>query len=225
MRHYESVVILDPDLTDDDVKSFSDEYTNIISGRGGEVIKVDDWGRKRLAYLVNKKEMGRYILVDYVGDPAVLSEVERRFKISDQVMKFLSVKLSETADPDALRAEVARQEEEKAEAARRAAERAAQAAQAAQEQAAKAAAEAAAEAEQTTAPEEPAASTDTSEETPAEAEETPAAVIQEAPDAQAETQPESTEEPKTSAQAEESESTSDTEPAPEDSSKEGEETT
>lgn len=118
MRRYESVVILDPEMPDDDIRSFTDKYTELIKTSGGEIIKIEDWGFKRLAYLVRKKEKGRYILFDFVGVPAVITELERQFKISEEVLKFLSVKIDEDVDLEAFRA--AEEEKRAAEAARRA---------------------------------------------------------------------------------------------------------
>lgn len=110
MRRYESVLILDPELSDEDVQSFTDRYSGLIKEGGGEIIRVEDWGQKRLAYLVKKKDTGRYLLLDYVGMPSVLNEVERQFKISEHVMKFLSIMLDDNVDLDAFK-EQAPQEE------------------------------------------------------------------------------------------------------------------
>jgi small subunit ribosomal protein S6 len=104
MRRYESVVILDPDLAEDDIRTFADRYSEVIKSYGGEVIKVDDWGIKRLAYLVKKREKGRYLFFDFAGNPALIEELERQFKISEEVMKFLSVKLDSDVDLEAVRA-------------------------------------------------------------------------------------------------------------------------
>ncbi len=150
MRRYECVVILDSDMKDDDIQGFTQTYTQLIKEHEGEVIKIEDWGNKRLAYLVKKKEKGRYVMFDYVGTPALISEIERRMKISDDVLKFLSIKVDEDVDLEAFRAAeqakkeaaIAKAEEEAAAAAAREAA-AAEAARAAAE-AAKAAAEAAA---------------------------------------------------------------------------------
>jgi small subunit ribosomal protein S6 len=103
MRRYESVVILNPDMGDDDIRNFTERYTQLVKTSGGEIIKVEDWGLKRLAYLVNKKDKGRYILFDYVGEPALIYEIERQFKISEDVMKFLSVKLEAAVDLEAFK--------------------------------------------------------------------------------------------------------------------------
>jgi small subunit ribosomal protein S6 len=104
MRRYECVVILDPEVPDDDIRTFTDKYGQLIKGAGGEVIKIEDWGAKKLAYLVKKKDKGRYILFDFVGLPALIAELERQLKIADEVMKFLSVKLEDTVDLEAFKA-------------------------------------------------------------------------------------------------------------------------
>jgi small subunit ribosomal protein S6 len=104
MRRYECVVILDHELPDDDIKNFTEKYTQLIKASSGEVIKIEDWGIKRLAYLVKKREKGRYILIDFVGLPSLIAEMERQLKISDEVMKYLSVKLEDTVDLEAFKA-------------------------------------------------------------------------------------------------------------------------
>jgi small subunit ribosomal protein S6 len=104
MRRYESVVILEPEMADDDIRNFTEKYTTLIKTNGGEIIKVEDWGFKRLAYRVKKRDRGRYLIFDFVGMPAVISELERQFKISEEVMKFLSVKVDDEVDLEAFQA-------------------------------------------------------------------------------------------------------------------------
>jgi len=118
VRRYESVVILAPEMPDEDIRNFTEKYSELITTNGGEIIKIEDWGFKRLAYLVKKKEKGRYILFDFVGVPAVMTELERQFKISEEVLKFLSVKIDDDVDLEAFKA--AEEEKKAAEAARRA---------------------------------------------------------------------------------------------------------
>jgi len=103
MRRYEAVVILHPDMGEDDIRNFTERYTQLVKTSGGEIIKIEDWGLKRLAYLVMKKDKGRYILFDFVGDPALIHEMERQFKISEDVMKYLSVKLDHDVDLEAFK--------------------------------------------------------------------------------------------------------------------------
>jgi small subunit ribosomal protein S6 len=186
VRRYESVVILAPEMPDDDIRNFTEKYSELIKTNGGEIIKIEDWGFKRLAYLVKKKEKGRYILFDFVGVPAVITELERQFKISEEVLKFLSVKIDDDVDLEAFKA--AEEEKKAAEAARRAPPAPA-------EPVAPAVTEEAAE-----PPEQEAASTPETEEAPAEpvAEEAAAPETEEAPaTVEAETkQPEASEEKK-----------------------------
>lgn len=104
MRRYECVVVMDPEVPDDDVRLFTERFGNVIKTGGGEIIKIEDWGLKRLAYLVRKKERGRYILFDFVGIPTLITEMERQLKIADEVMKYLSVKLDEEVDLEAFKA-------------------------------------------------------------------------------------------------------------------------
>lgn len=111
MRRYESVVILDPELPDEHIQNFTERYSQAIRQSGGEVIKIEDWGFRKLAYLVKKKERGRYLLLDYVGLPALLNELERQFKISEEVMKFVSVKVDDNVDLEAFKARTAPEEE------------------------------------------------------------------------------------------------------------------
>jgi len=116
MRRYESVIILDPELPDDDIQNFTERYSALVKNNGGEIIKIEDWGFKKLAYLVKKKDRGRYILFDFVGVPALIAEMERQLKITDEVMKFLSVKLDDEVDLEAFKA--ASEEKAAAEAAK-----------------------------------------------------------------------------------------------------------
>lgn len=104
MRRYECVVIIDPDVPDDEIRKLTDKYTELIKSRGGDVIKIEDWGPKRLAYLVGKRDKGRYFLFDFVGLPDVITELERQLKISDEIMKYLSVKLDDEIDLEAFKA-------------------------------------------------------------------------------------------------------------------------
>lgn len=111
MRRYEAVVILDPDMPDEDIGQLTERYSQLIKKSGGEVIKIEDWGSRRLAYVVKKKEKGHYVLLDFVGQPELLSELERQFKIAEEVMKFLSVKLDDNVDLGAFQAQAEKQEQ------------------------------------------------------------------------------------------------------------------
>lgn len=95
MRKYETIFILDPDLEDEQTQSTVEKVKGIITQSNGEVIKVEDWGKRKLAYKVEKKAKGHYILIHFSGSPILLSELERNFRVMDAVIKFQSVRLDE----------------------------------------------------------------------------------------------------------------------------------
>ena len=105
MKRYETVVIVDPDLSEEGRVPVFERIQEIIPQQGGALIEVDDWGAKRLAYEIKKKKRGFYSRIDYCGTGAVVDEMERFFRIDDRVMKYLTVVLAEEADPEALLAE------------------------------------------------------------------------------------------------------------------------
>ena len=95
MRKYEIIFILDPDLEEEQAQSLVEKVKGIIAQANGEVLKVEDWGKRKLAYEVKKKAKGHYILVHLSGSPSLLSELERNFRVMDAVIKFQSVRLDE----------------------------------------------------------------------------------------------------------------------------------
>jgi small subunit ribosomal protein S6 len=95
MRKYETIFILDPDLEEEQALSVIEKVKGIITQTNGEILKVEDWGKRKLAYEVKKKPKGHYILIHFLGLPALLSELERNFRVMDAVIKYQSVRLSE----------------------------------------------------------------------------------------------------------------------------------
>jgi small subunit ribosomal protein S6 len=95
MRKYETIFILDPDLEEEQAQSAIEKVKGIIAQTDGEILKVEDWGKRKLAYEVKKKAKGHYILIHFSGTPALLSELERNFRVMDAVIKFQSVRLDE----------------------------------------------------------------------------------------------------------------------------------
>jgi len=95
MRKYETIFILNPDLEEEQAQSAIEKVKGIITQTNGEILKVEDWGKRKLAYEVKKKAKGHYILIHFLGLPALLSELERNFRVMDSVIKFQSVRLDE----------------------------------------------------------------------------------------------------------------------------------
>jgi small subunit ribosomal protein S6 len=87
MRHYELMVILDPDLEERTVAPSLDKFLNVIRQGGGNVEKVDVWGRRRLAYDINKKSEGIYAVVDLHAEPAVAQELDRQLGLNEAVLR------------------------------------------------------------------------------------------------------------------------------------------
>lgn len=95
MRKYETLFIMDPDLEEEKTQSVIEKVKGIITQGNGEILKVEDWGKRKLAYRVKKKTKGHYILIHFSGPPPLLSELERNFRVMDAVIKFQSVRLDE----------------------------------------------------------------------------------------------------------------------------------
>lgn len=93
MRSYEMVVILQADL--EDHKMVSEEVAEIVRGLGAEVEKIDLWGRKRFAYLIDKQAEGFYVLYTFKLDPAQIKEMERLLGLKTQVIRHMVVNLEE----------------------------------------------------------------------------------------------------------------------------------
>ncbi len=102
MRHYETIYIISPELPDEDIAAVVDKFRAIIEDGGGTMVKVEDWGRRRLAYEVKKFHKGYYVLFDYGATPAAVAEMERNFKIDERVIRYLTVLLDEEFDAEAL---------------------------------------------------------------------------------------------------------------------------
>lgn len=114
MRRYETVWVVNGDLPDEDVKAAIDKFTKIISGTGGTVVNVEEWGRRKLAYKIGNTLRGAYILVDFAGMPTTVKELERNFRIDDRVIRYLTTKKSDHVDLAALEAEITAKAQEAA---------------------------------------------------------------------------------------------------------------
>jgi len=87
MRHYEVVVILDPELEERTVAPSLDTFLNVVKNDGGTVRNVDVWGRRRLAYEINKKGDGIYALLDIDCSPTAVAELDRQLSLNESVLR------------------------------------------------------------------------------------------------------------------------------------------
>ncbi len=93
MNFYESLFIINPALDDVEVKKVTDKVEGLIKKEEGEILKVDNWGKKKLAYEVKKQKKGYYILINFRMKASTISELERSLKLTDPVIKFLIIRL------------------------------------------------------------------------------------------------------------------------------------
>ena len=92
MRRYETIFILRPNAGEDEINRVVESTSQIILDEKGTIIEMDRWGMKKLAYLIKKESLGYYVYCDYAGTPAAVSEIERKFRIDDTVLKYMTIK-------------------------------------------------------------------------------------------------------------------------------------
>lgn len=95
MRIYEELYILRPDLPEEEIDASVEMIRQIVSSAGGTIDKVDKWGVRKLAYRLKKLNEGFYVLIQFSAKPDVVKELERRLRVSDAVVKFITVRIDE----------------------------------------------------------------------------------------------------------------------------------
>jgi small subunit ribosomal protein S6 len=95
MRVYEELFIVKPDTAEEDVDSFVEQLKTLITNGKGTIDKVDNWGIRKLDYRVSKYAEGRYILIQFSSSPDAVKEIERRLRVTDSVIKFITVRIDE----------------------------------------------------------------------------------------------------------------------------------
>jgi small subunit ribosomal protein S6 len=95
MRIYEELFILKPDAPEEEIDAFIEQLKQVITGSGGTVEKADKWGVRKLAYRVAKRGEGFYVLLQFTAGPDTVKELERRLRVSDLALKFLTVRIDE----------------------------------------------------------------------------------------------------------------------------------
>lgn len=94
MNTYENIVIFDPSLNEESLEQGISSISNLILQNGGEILKIDRWGLKRLAYELNKRKQGIYILFLFKAPSEFIKRLEDYYRLQDSVVKFMIVKLS-----------------------------------------------------------------------------------------------------------------------------------
>ncbi len=117
MRRYETIVIIDPDLSNEQRLPVFERLKDLIVRQGGFLVIVDEWGDKRLAYEIKKKSRGYYVRLDFCGTGALVNEMERFFRIDEKVIKYMTVLLDKDADVEKIKEQMAESEASKEQAA------------------------------------------------------------------------------------------------------------
>lgn len=112
MRRYETFIIIDPDLSADQRQPIVERVKEIMAQLNGFLVRVDEWGAKKLSYAIRKKERGYYVRFDFCGTGPLVDEMERFFRIDERVLKHMSVLLEAHPDLEQIKAEMAKAEEE-----------------------------------------------------------------------------------------------------------------
>jgi len=94
---YESAVLINAALDDDQIQTQVSRIKEAIISNEGEIKEVEDWGRKRLAYPINKSKLGYYVFYKYEAENTTVSKLERMFNLDEQILRYLTIKLDETA--------------------------------------------------------------------------------------------------------------------------------
>jgi len=102
MNYYEKVIIFDPNLDDSAVEETVGKVKDVIVRQGGEILKTENWGRRKLAYILNKHQKGNYIFLLFKAPSTTISELEKFCKVVDSVIKFMVVKLTKKKQIDAV---------------------------------------------------------------------------------------------------------------------------
>ena len=92
MRHYENLVIVKPTLTEEEIKNTIAAVEEVITSNGGEISARDAMGIRKLAYPIAKNERGFFYVIYYTIEPATISEIERRFRINEELLRFVTIK-------------------------------------------------------------------------------------------------------------------------------------
>lgn len=104
LNEYETTYVARPDLTDDVMTRITTKLEGIVTTGGGTILVSEDWGKRKLAYLIKKQQRGHYIYLNYVGPSALVAEVERNLRLEDDLLRFLTVRLEADVEVDERRA-------------------------------------------------------------------------------------------------------------------------
>ncbi len=94
MRSYETTYIIDGTLEQNNIDELVKRVTELIAKSGGKVIEEKQWGKRRLAYEINKRQYGYYVILNHESPPAVIADIEKFFKLNQNILRFLTILLT-----------------------------------------------------------------------------------------------------------------------------------
>src|SRR5712692_2115753 len=99
-REYETIFILRPDTNQEGITQVNTRVRSVIDGMGGKILKLDNWGKRKLAYEIKKQLKGIYLYWQFLGSAGVVEEIERNLRMLDSVIRYYTVKVDENVDPN-----------------------------------------------------------------------------------------------------------------------------
>ncbi|MCS6912958.1 MAG: 30S ribosomal protein S6 [Myxococcales bacterium] len=100
-REYETIFILRPDTNQDGITAVNARIRSVIEQMGGKILRLDNWGKRKLAYEIKKQLKGIYLYWQYLGTSGIVEEIERNLRMLDSVIRYYTVKIDEDVDPNA----------------------------------------------------------------------------------------------------------------------------
>ena len=99
MNHYETTVVLKPDVGGDTIEAALDRVRDVVTSQGGTLLEIDHWGKKRLAYEIQKHTRGIYVHTQFLGKGPMVAELERNLRINNNILRFLTIKTKAGVNP------------------------------------------------------------------------------------------------------------------------------
>ncbi len=112
MNRYENITIIDADVGEDEKKALLERLESLISKRNGTLVEFDDWGMRKLAYEIRKKKQGQYVRTDFCGTGEIVDAMEQLLRHDQRILRFMTIRLEENVDAEALMASRSEQEEQ-----------------------------------------------------------------------------------------------------------------
>ena len=112
MRRYETLFIVTPDSSEEDLKAVAEKVQGVVTGMNGKLVDYKEQGKKKLAYNVKKQNKGYYVLMDYLGLADLVAELERNMRLDERILKYITLKLADSVDPEDFEVQEAEPSEE-----------------------------------------------------------------------------------------------------------------